>query len=72
MRVQRCLECLTAFDFTLEYRKGNANRNADFLSYLTEPATEHDRIGSRSLTPLIMAAYSSSGPACFALVPRRS
>ena len=42
----------TAFDCTLEYRKGSANGNADFLSRLTDPATEHDRSGSTSLNPL--------------------
>ena len=49
-RVQRWLELLTAFDYHLEYRKGSANGNADFLSRLPEPATEHDRNGSTSLT----------------------
>ena len=48
-RVQRWLEFFTAFDCTLEYRKGSANGNADFLSRLTDPATEHDRSGSTSL-----------------------
>jgi len=51
-RVQRWLEFLTAFDYTLEYRKGSANGNADFLSRLPEPATEHDRNGSTSLNPV--------------------
>ena len=51
-RVQRWLEFLTAFDYTLEYRKGSANGNADFLSRLPEPATEHDRTGSNSLIPV--------------------
>ena len=51
-RVQRWLEFLTAFDYTLEYRKGSANGNADFLSRLPEPATEHDRSGSTRLTPV--------------------
>ena len=37
-RVQKCHEFLTAFDYTLNYRKGNANGNADFLSRLPEPA----------------------------------
>ena len=49
VRVQRWLEFLTAFDYTLEYRKGSANGNADFLSRLPEPATEHDRNRSTSL-----------------------
>ena len=34
---------------TLEYRKGRANGNVDFLSRLSEPAKEHDRSGSSSL-----------------------
>ena len=51
-RVQRWLEFLTVFDYTLEYRKGNANGNADFLSRLPEPATERDRTGSSSLIPV--------------------
>ena len=50
-RVKRWLEFLTAFDYTLEYRKGSANGNANFLSRLPEPATVHDRNGSTSLTP---------------------
>ena len=48
-RVQRWLEFLAAFDCTLKYRKGSVNGNADFLSRLPEPATEHDRSGSTSL-----------------------
>ena len=51
-RVQRWLEFLTAFDYTIEYRKRSTNGNADFLSRLSEPATEHDRSGSTSLNPL--------------------
>ena len=50
-RVQRWLEFLTAFDYTLDCRKGNANGKADFLSHLLEPSTEHDRSRSSSLTP---------------------
>ena len=41
-RVQRWLEFLTAFYYTLEYRNGSADGNADFLSRLPEPATEHN------------------------------
>ena len=51
-RVQRWLKFFTAFDYTLEYRNGFANGNADFLSYLPEPATEQDRTGSSSLAPM--------------------
>lgn len=49
---QRWLEFVIESDYTLEYRKGSANGNADFLSRLPEPAAEHDRIGSTSLTPV--------------------
>ena len=51
-RVQKWLEFLTTFDYTLEYHKGSANGNADFLSRLPEPATENDRSGSTSLNPV--------------------
>lgn len=45
-RVQRWLEFLTAYTYTLEYRKGNA----DFLSRLPLPAIERARSGSSQLT----------------------
>ena len=51
-RVQRWLGYLTAFGYTLEYRKGSANGNADFLLRLLQPPTEHDRSGSSCLTPV--------------------
>ena len=51
-RVQRWLEFLTVFDYTLENPKGNAIGNADFLTRLPKPVTEHDRSGSSSLTPV--------------------
>ena len=51
-RVQRWLEYLTAFGYTLEYRKGSANGNADFLLQLPQPETEHDHSGSSRLTPV--------------------
>ena len=41
-RIRKWLEFLTAFDCTLEYRRGSVNGNADFLSRLPEPATERD------------------------------
>ena len=59
-RVQRWLEFLTAFDYTLEYRKGNANGNADFQSRLPEPVTDHDRSGSTSLSPFEDGGISTS------------
>ena len=40
-RAQRCLEFLTAFDYTIEYRKGNTNGNVDFLSRLPETTTRY-------------------------------
>ena len=72
-RVQRWLEFLTAFDYTLEYRIGSKNGNADFLSRLPEPATEHDRSGSTSLNPVedggiyLMRAYGLNTPS--SLIP---
>ena len=51
-RVQKWLEFFTAFYYSIEYRKGSANGNADFLSRLPEPATERDRSGSTSLNPV--------------------
>ena len=51
-RVQRWLEYLTAYRYTLEYaKKGSANGNADFLLRLPLPASEDDRSGRRPLTP---------------------
>ena len=50
-RVLRWLEFLTAYSYTLEYRKGSANGNADFLSRLPMEATEQDRTGRSRLTP---------------------
>ena len=58
-RVQRWLEFLTAFDYNLEYRKGSANGNADFLSRLPEPATEHDTMVRRVSPLLRMVAFTS-------------
>ena len=49
-RVQRWLEYPTAFDYTLECRKESANGNADFLSRLPQPATDHDPSGSSRLS----------------------
>ena len=49
-RVQRWLEFLSAYTYTLEYRKGSAIGNADFFSRLPQPATDLDRTGPNSLT----------------------
>ena len=51
-RVQRWLELFTAFYYTLEYRKGSANGNEDFLSCLPAPAAEYDRNRVTSPTPV--------------------
>ncbi|CAB1107221.1 unnamed protein product [Ectocarpus sp. CCAP 1310/34] len=50
-RVQRWLGFLTAYNYTLDYRKGPANGNADFLSRLPVAAAECDRSGGSRLTP---------------------
>ncbi|CAB1110991.1 unnamed protein product [Ectocarpus sp. CCAP 1310/34] len=50
-RVQRWLEFLTAYNYTLEYRKGSANGNADFLARLPVAAAECNRSGRSRLTP---------------------
>ena len=50
-RVQRWLEFLTVYHYTLEYRKGSANGYADFLSRPPLPASEDDRSGHSRLTP---------------------
>ena len=39
-RVQSWLDFLSAYTYTLEYRKGTANGNADLLSRLPQPATD--------------------------------
>ena len=51
-QVRRWLEYLTAFDYTLEYRKGSANGNADFLSRLPQLLTAHDRSSFGRLTAI--------------------
>ena len=44
-RVQRWLEFLSNFTYTLKYRKGSANGNADFLSRMPLPAQDTDKTG---------------------------
>eukprot|EP00752_Nemacystus_decipiens_P007106 g6368.t1 len=48
-RVQRWLEYLSNFSYTLIYRKGTANGNADFLSGLPLPAAAADISGPDSI-----------------------
>ena len=50
-RVQRWLEFLTAYHYTLEYRKAGANGNADFLYRLSLSTSEDDCNGHSRLTP---------------------
>lgn len=42
LRIQRWLEFLVAYRYTLEYRSRTANCTADFLSHLPQEATEED------------------------------
>ena len=49
-RVQRWLELLTAYQYTLKHRSGASNGNADMLSRLPVPATEHDISGDTRIT----------------------
>ena len=49
-RVRRWLEFLSAYNYTMKYRKGTANGNADFLSRLPQPATDANRTGRNRLT----------------------
>ena len=46
------MEVFSAYTNKLEYQKGAANGNADFLSCLPQPATDADRTGSNRLTSL--------------------
>ena len=41
---------LSAYTYTMEYRKGTANGNADLLSRLRQPATDANRAGRNRLT----------------------
>ncbi|CAB1103025.1 unnamed protein product [Ectocarpus sp. CCAP 1310/34] len=65
-RVQRWLEFLSSFNYTLVYRKGTANANADFVSWLPLPATKAGRHGDTSIAVDDVAgdaaASSNAGP----------
>lgn len=45
------MEFLTAYKYTLEYRKGSPNCIADLLCRLPLPATEYDATSMMHLTP---------------------
>lgn len=50
IRVRRWLEFLSAYTYTLEYRKGSVNSNADFVYRLSPPAADADCTGSNCLS----------------------
>ena len=57
-RVQYRLDFFSAYSYALEYRKGSANGNADFLSRLPQPATDLDRTGpNRPASPDTVGVY---------------
>ena len=58
-RVQRWLEFPTAFGYTLEYRKGSANGNADLVSRLPSLPRNMTAVGPRVSTCLL---YTSPSP----------
>ena len=49
-RIQRWTEFLSAYNFSLSYRRGKDNANADFLSRLPLPPTDEDISGPCALT----------------------
>ena len=75
-RVRRWLECLLAYTYTLEYRKGTANSNADFLYRLPQSATDTDHTGLNRLTLpdpigfylIRLWAPRRASPPCYVLV----
>ena len=70
-RVQQWFVSLTAFDYTLEYRKVSANRKADFLPRFQSLPRNTTAVDLAAAPPWMMAVPSSSVPAGFALVPLR-
>ena len=70
-RVQRWLEFLTAFEYILEYRKGSANGNADFLSSSNPPLCRWPAGGCSHDFSLVLAPVfpSLSTRARLAIVP---
>ena len=49
-RIQRWMEFFSAYNFSLSYRRGKDNANADFLSQLPLPPTDEDISSSCALT----------------------
>ena len=56
-RVQQWYVFLSAYSYTLEYRPGKANGNADLISRLPLPATEAD-ITLLSACPILQISMS--------------
>lgn len=57
-RIRRWVKFISAFTYTLQYRKGTATGNINFLSRLLQPATDADRTGRNHLTgPDIVGIY---------------
>ncbi|CAB1117358.1 unnamed protein product [Ectocarpus sp. CCAP 1310/34] len=73
-RVQRWLEFLSNFTYTLKYRKGSANGNADFLSRMPLPAQDTDKTGQDCIDGVYHAVCSSFELAGFTTTrpPRRT
>ena len=51
-RIQRWMEFLSAYNFHLSYRRGQANADADFLSHLPLPPIDEHISGASALTDL--------------------
>lgn len=49
-RVQRWMELLTTYSYTLHHRKGSTNGNTDMLSLFPPPATGVDRTGDSHIS----------------------
>ena len=49
-RVQRWMECFSAYNYHISYRRGRDKANADFLSRFPLPPTAEDISGSSALT----------------------
>ena len=72
VRVQRWLDFVIAFEYTLEYRKSSANRNSGFLSRPPQPALITAALGLLDSPPRTRRPYTSPVPGIGSggLVPR--
>ena len=70
LRIQRWMECFSAYNFRLSYRRGQENANADFLSRLPLPPIAEDISGASALTNpddlsvYLIRACGFTTPAC--------